>query len=123
MVQVQIVDNEFHHYSRQTTLPSSTNITEKIYACACELFDAAWDHTPIRLLGVYTSKATSENYEQYNLFDMERNEKLAKLNSAVDKIRTRYGEDSIKRACFVENDEENDIKHMTDGMNKAKREN
>lgn len=122
VVQVQIVNNEFHHYSRQTTLPSATNITEKIYTCACELFDEAWDHTPIRLLGVNTSKATSENYEQYNLFDMERNEKLMKLNSAVDKIRTRYGEDSIKRACFIENDEKSHIKHMTAGMNKAKRQ-
>lgn len=119
---MQIVDNEFRHYSRQTTLPSSTNITEKIYACACELFDAAWDHSPIRLLGVSTSKATAESYEQYNIFDMKRNEKLAKLNSAVDKIRTRYGEDSIKRACFVESEEMPDIKHMTSGMSKAKRE-
>lgn len=122
VIQVQITDNEFHNTCRQTTLPSSTNVTEKIYECACQLFDAAWDHTPIRLLGVYTSKATSENYEQYNLFDMERSDKLAKLNSAVDKIRERYGEDSIKRACFVEHDStDTDISHMTDGMNKAKR--
>lgn len=101
VVQVQIVDNEFRHTSRQVTLPSSTNVTERIYECACELFDALWDHSPIRLLGVSTSKATAESYEQYNLFDMERTEKLSRLNSAVDAIRTRYGEDSIKRACFV----------------------
>lgn len=122
VVQVQIVDNEFHHISRQMTLPSSTNVTEKIYECACKLFDTAWDHTPIRLLGVSTSKATTENYEQYSLFDMEHTEKLSKLNSAVDAIRTRYGEDSIKRACFVEHTSaEHDISHMTSGMNKAKR--
>ena len=102
VVQVQITNNEFHQICHQTTLPSSTNVTEKIYACACQLFDAAWDHSPIRLLGVSTSKATAESYEQYNLFDMDKYEKLSKLNSAVDKIRTRYGEDSIKRACFVE---------------------
>ena len=75
VIQVQITDNEFHNTCHQTTLDSSTNVTEKIYECACQLFDSAWDHTPIRLLGVYTSKATTENYEQYNLFDMERNEK------------------------------------------------
>lgn len=122
VVQVQIVDSEFHHTSHQTTLPSSTNVTEKIYECACQLFDAAWDHSPIRLLGVSTSKATTESYEQYNLFDMERNEKLSKLNSAVDQIRTRYGEDAIKRACFVEKETtETDISHMTGGMNKARR--
>lgn len=122
VVQVQIVDNEFHHTCHQTTLSSSTNVTEKIYECACALFDAAWDHTPIRLLGVNTGKATTESYEQYSLFDTERTEKLSKLNSAVDAIRTRYGEDSIKRACFIERTPtEHDISHMTSGMNKAKR--
>lgn len=122
VVQVQILDNEFHQTCHQTTLPSSTNITEKIYECACQLFDAAWDHTPIRLLGVYTSRATSESYEQYDLFNMARNEKLEKLNSAVDTIRSRYGEDSIKRACFIESEgAKNGFSHMTKGMNKAKR--
>lgn len=122
VVQVQITDNEFHNTCHQATLPSSTNVTEKIYECVCGLFDAAWNHAPIRLLGVSTSKATTESYEQYNLFDIERNEKLAKLNSAVDKIRNRYGEDSIKRACFVEHESSPaDISHMTSGMNRAKR--
>lgn len=122
VVQVQITDNEFHNTCHQATLPSSTNVTEKIYECVCGLFDAAWNHVPIRLLGVSTSKATTESYEQYNLFDIERNEKLAKLNSAVDKIRNRYGEDSIKRACFIEHaSSPADISHMTSGMNRAKR--
>ena len=102
VVSVQIVDCEFVHHSRQTTLPSTTNVTEKIYACAKQLFAEGWDHTPIRLLGVSTSKASNESYEQYNLFDQDKFEKLSKLNSAIDKIRSRYGDDSIKRACFVE---------------------
>ncbi len=102
VVQVQIVNCDFEHTSRQTTLPSSTNVTEKIYDCAEKLFDQAWDHTPIRLLGVSTSKATNESYEQYNLFDQDKYERLSKLNQAVDKIRARYGDDAITRACFVE---------------------
>ena len=105
VVQVQIVDCEFVHHSRQTTLPSTTNVTEKIYDCAKQLFQEGWDHTPIRLLGVSTSKASTESYEQYNLFDQDKFEKLSKLNSAIDKIRSRYGDDSIKRACFVEKEE------------------
>lgn len=104
VVQVQIVDCEFVHHSRQTTLPSTTNVTEKIYSCAKQLFSEGWNHTPIRLLGVSTSKASNESYEQYNLFDQDKYERLSKLNSAIDKIRSKYGDDSIKRACFVEND-------------------
>lgn len=122
VVQVQIVDNDFRHTSRQVTLASSTNVTEKLYTCACELFDELWDHRPIRLLGVSTGKATQEHYEQYDLFDMQKNEKLSRLNVAVDAIRSRYGEDSIKRACFIEADDAAPVlSHMTGGMQRAKR--
>lgn len=102
VIQVQIVDCEFVHYSKQITLPSTTNVTEKIYSCAKILFAECWNHTPIRLLGVSTSKASSESYEQYHLFDQNKYERLSKLNQAIDKIRDRYGDDSIKRACFIE---------------------
>ena len=105
------------------TFPSSTNVTEKIYSAALTLFGQAWDQSPIRLLGVSTGKATTESYEQQSLFDQEKFEKLSRLNSAIDKIRSRYGEDSIMRACFVDPaDSEKEIHHMTGGMNKAKRE-
>ena len=104
VIQVQIVDCEFVHHSKQMTLPSTTNVTEKIYACAKALFTECWNHTPIRLLGVSTSKASSENYEQYHLFDQDKYERLSKLNQAIDKIRDRYGDDSIKRACFIESE-------------------
>ena len=122
VVQVQIVDNDFRHTSRQVTLASSTNVTEKLYTCACELFDELGDNRPIRLLGVSTGKATQEHYEQYDLFDMQKNEKLSRLNVAVDAIRSRYGEDSIKRACFIEADDAAPaLSHMTGGMQRAKR--
>ena len=116
-VSVSLVDCEFHHSSRQMTLSSTTNVTETIYHCACILFDQLWDGTPIRQIGVHTSHATDTAYEQYDLFNLQRSAKLTKLNAAVDTIRTRYGEDSLKRACFVGSDEE----HMSPGLNKAKR--
>lgn len=100
-VSVSIVDYEFHHSSRQTTLSSTTNVTEIIYRSACILFDQLWDGTPIRQLGVHTSRATNTAYKQYDLFDLQRSEKLSRLNAAVDSIRTRYGEDALRRACFV----------------------
>ena len=102
VVQVQIVDNDFHHRCKQLSLPSATNVTEKIYEAACNAFDQGWDHAPIRLLGVSTSKATDESYEQYNLFDQDKFERLSKLNSAIDKIRDKYGDDAIVRACFAD---------------------
>lgn len=118
VVGVSIVDFEFNHSSHQMSLMSSTDVTEKLYECVCQLFDQIWNLSPIRQLGVFTSRATDNQYQQINMFDMGKYDKLSKLNTAIDSIRTRYGEDSIKRACFLDSD----TAHMTKGMNKAKRE-
>ncbi len=122
VVQVQIVDNEFRQRCRQLTLPSSTNVTERLYDAACRLFDCLWDHSPIRLLGVYASRASTDSYEQQSLFDSGRDERLSRLDLAVDSIRRRYGEDSVKRACFIERTPaKKDVSHMAGGLSKAKR--
>lgn len=99
---IKMIDSEFNHFTRQTTLASPTNITDKIYETACMLLDQHWDMRPLRLIGIQTAKATHEHYEQYDLFDTEKNEKLGKLNAALDQIRDRYGRDAVKRACFVD---------------------
>ena len=106
-VSVQITYNNFVNRSHQCTLSASTNVTTEIYDLALQLFDQLWDRrTPIRLLGVSTSRVSSESYRQYNLFDTEKYEKLEKLDTAVDKIRKKYGEDAIKRARFLEDKKE-----------------
>lgn len=105
VVSVYFVDNEFKHTSKQITLDSSTNVTNEIYYHVCKLFDQLWNGNPIRLLGVQTSKATNESNRQYSLFETQNVEKLSKLDAAIDKIRNKYGEDSVKRASFVRNEE------------------
>lgn len=101
VVSVYIVDSEFNSTSRQITLDSSTNVTNEIYQYVCRLFDELWKGAPIRLLGVSTSKATSEQVRQYSLFEKQNVEKLSKLDSCLDSIRMKYGENSIKRASFI----------------------
>lgn len=105
VISVTIVTNEFERSSHQQSLFSSTNITEEIYETACHLFDELWKHEPIRQLGIATSKATTDNSHQYSLFEQDKFERLSKLNSAIDDIRTRYGDESIKRACFLQGEE------------------
>lgn len=122
-VTVTIKDCDFRTISHQTGLEDATNVTEVIYHQACTLFDQLWDHTPIRLLGVSTGKITDGAYNQMELFSTPATgspdkEKLSKLNAAIDQIRDRYGEDSVKRARFLEAGSS----HMTKGLNKAKRE-
>ncbi len=117
VVSVTIVDNEFRHLSHQCTLSAPTDVTEVIYENACRLFDTTWNHTPIRLLGVSTAHATDASFHQMNLFEEDKNERFSQLNKAIDSIRSKYGEDSIQRARFLEND----YTHMSGGLNREKR--
>ncbi len=116
-VSVQITDCNFVKHSHQKALPVLTNVTGELYSAVSSLFDEMWDGTPIRLLGVQTSRTAEEAYRQYNLFDSGKFEKLEKLDNCVDEIRRRFGEDSIKRASFLDNK----TYHMIGGISKDKR--
>lgn len=102
-ISVSITDYNFITTSHQSTLFSSTNSTDEIFFVVSQLFSKLWDfHTPIRGLGVQTSKVTKNEYTQYNLFDADKFERLSKLDKAVDNIREKYGDNSIMRACFLD---------------------
>jgi DNA polymerase-4 len=118
VVSVSIVDFQFHHVSHQKTLFTATNITNEIHKAACQLFDALWDGTPIRSLGIHTGKVVkAETSRQINLFDRDRYESFSRLDAAVDAVRKRYGDDSFMRAVFLNNR----IYHMAGGIPPEKR--
>jgi DNA polymerase-4 len=118
VVAVSIVYSDFHHASHQLTLLSATNTTNEIHRAACQLFDELWEGSPIRNLGIHTSKVVSAtSIRQMNLFDMDRYERLSKLDAVVDTVRERYGDDLIMRAVFLNNP----IYHMAGGIPPEKR--
>lgn len=105
LVCTEIKYNTFQSVSHQMLLDTPTASTDVIYSVACKLFDELWDHTPIRLLGVRTSKLTEENAPiQLNLFDYTapKSEKQQKLDAALDNIRKRFGNDAIKRGSLLD---------------------
>lgn len=118
VVAVGIVNNEFHWESHQMTLFSPSNTTNEIHRAACRLFEELWDGSPIRKLGVHTSKVVhGATVRQLNLFDMNRFEKFSKMDVAVDKVRERFGDDAVKRAIFLNNP----VYHMAGGVTPEKR--
>ncbi len=120
VVAVSIRFYDLSYVSHQSVLESATNITKEIHEAACKLFDELWDkQTPIRHLGIYTSRVTKEgNNRQLQLFDHTDYEKLEKLDRAVDSIRTKFGADAIKRASFLKQDK---IDHISGGISREKR--
>jgi len=115
---VHITTYEFLSFSRQKQLMSSTNITEDLFKEACITFRNLWDNrTPLRQIGVHVSKVSADTGHQYNLFDMQKYDRLEKLNHTIDKIRGKYGEDSIMRASFLKSN----IPHMGGGLDKNRR--
>lgn len=119
VVAISIRFFDLSYISHQGALQSATNITKEIYDVACRLFDELWDGTPIRHLGIHTSKVSrNSNNRQFSLFDDTDYEKLEKLDRAVDSIRERFGMDAIQRASFLKQDK---VDHMNGGISREKR--
>ncbi len=113
---VEMKDTEFHRSTHQRKLITPTDITDEISKTARELYREAYQGIPVRLLGVRATDITSEEYVQIGLFEQEKREKLRKLDASIDKIRGKYGRDSIQRASFLKGD----IDHMTGGHRSKK---
>lgn len=118
VVSVHITTSEFVSENRQMQLLTATNVTEEIYRAACRILDRLWDQKmPIRQIGVHTSKVQTDAGRQYNLFDLQKFDRLEKLDRTVDSIREKYGEDAVFRASFLKSN----ISHMGGGLDKERR--
>lgn len=118
VVSVHLTTCEFEHMGKQMQLGSPTNLTTDIYDAACRIFGKLWDKkTPIRQIGVHTAKVQSDVGRQYSIFDLEKSNKLEKLDQTIDRIRGKYGEDAIFRASFLKSN----VSHMSGGLDKQRR--
>lgn len=118
VIAVGIKNFELSYASHQMTLANATNITIEIHRCACQLFDQLRDGTPIRHLGIHTSRMKDKlDMRQLDMFDSTDYEKLERADAAVDQIRRRYGNDSLMRAAFLGSK----IDHMSGGISREKR--
>lgn len=124
MVSVEIKYSSFRSVSHQTSLFSHTDSTQLIYEISCRLFDELWDGSPIRLLGIRTSRlAGADEPSQLSLFDLEirqpqkppgcpessgpgmsapsSRQKLEALDKTLDQIRQKYGKDAVVRGSLL----------------------
>ena len=116
LVSIELVDMNFNRKSSQKKLVYKTDCVSKIYECACQIFLDIWDNVPIRHIGVSLAKVSKDDHMQLSLFEENKSKEIL-LYSAIDDIRDKYGEDSIKRAGFLCGN----ISHMEGGTSKNKK--
>jgi DNA polymerase-4 len=87
---------DFTTLTRQVTLPSPTDLEDEIAATALRLMrQVRKPHQPVRLIGVGVS-GLGPPVRQLGLWERD-NEKLRRLQAAVDALQEKYGSDVIHR--------------------------
>lgn len=105
-VGVVIKDENLKSITRQMTISEATNHAPDLTGYAMTLLKKAWNMSrPIRMLGISAMSLIKEGEEQMSLFEISDNRK-AKLDEAVDSIRDKFGNNSIKFASSYSFDTE-----------------
>jgi DNA polymerase-4 len=96
--------SDFKTFTKQSTLPVSTNDTGEIYRSIISILDKIHLKRPIRLLGVSLSDLAKEEGQLF-LFDQAAREKKSALAKAVDSVNEKFGEHTIIPASTIQQDD------------------
>jgi len=97
---------DFRTYTHSKTLAEPTNLDAVILATLRDLFESRWKRPrKVRLLGAALT-SFSHGARQLDLLEGERLEKLARLASATDKLRDRFGFSKIQYGGSLERKDE-----------------
>jgi len=97
-IQIKLRYKDFSTFTRARTLDHATHIDTEISRAARELFHFHWKGGAIRLLGVYAQSLEAAE-GQTNLIDDRETEKWRKTLAAVDKVREKFGDDTVALAA------------------------
>lgn len=109
-VGVQIKTKDFKTYSHQKSLTTDTDSTKIIYETAKQILNEMYKGESVRLVGIKLDKLATQEKQQLSLFDTPKNEKQQKLDKTLDKLKEKYGYDSITRAGKMGIDDMMDFK-------------
>jgi len=100
-ISVSIRSTEFKGGGHQRKIHVATDSTTYIHKIALELFDELWDGKPIRKLGLRVDDLYTNDYVQLSFLEQFDFERQKDIDRTVDKIRGKYGSESIHRASFL----------------------
>jgi len=116
-VAVKYRTSDFKNHSHQKKLNEFTDITSLVYTAACSLMRECWKGEPVRLIGLALTNIDREDYEQISLIVDEQKEKMKKLDTALDSIRVKFGDSSVKRASTIDLDGRINRRHKAENRN------
>ena len=97
-VQLSVRKYNLETYQRQKMLDVAVADSESIFRAAYGLFRAHHTGESIRSIGVRVSSLVPLGMTQCSLFgDAARGQRMQKLETAVDFLRCKYGEDVVER--------------------------
>ena len=103
-VKISVRDNELLSFERQMSLKRPTNLTAELVPAAMELFRKHYRwQKPIRSLGIRgTDLIPESSVYQVSLYDNEeQRDKTIRLERCIDRIRGRYGHNSLQRVVLM----------------------
>ena len=93
----------FLSYSKQVSLINPINSNDEIYDEVIKLLYHSWNFEKIRNIGIRLSNFCDVKVSQNDLFDEKKNDNTnEKIQTAVDKIKDKYGSDIINPASLLE---------------------
>lgn len=105
-VHLDLRSSSLSHVSKQTLLKSAVCSGRDIERVASSLMRQIWhEEYPLRTISVSVFDLVDEQKgTQISLFDDDKRRKNESLERAIDKIRGKYGADTIMRAGLIAND-------------------
>jgi len=99
--------HDFTTLTRNASLPEPTNLDQVIYQTGKELLLRTYNGQPVRLIGISLQNLTSTAMQQLSFLEGQaEKERKARLAQTMDKIKNRFGENSITYAKVKEGEPE-----------------
>ena len=105
-VHITLKYSNFNVVTRQTTIPATCS-TKEIYQAGCSLLEQNWNRFhSVRLIGISLSGFHEDcSSGQLSLFDQikdnVKNDKIKRIDKAMDKMRNKHGSEIITFASLV----------------------
>ena len=101
-VQICVRGNDLSWYQRQAPLPYACQDSNELFKAAWSLYKTNRSRTPVRTLGVRASNLTEDRVTQMSLLpDVATIQRHEQAERAIDGLRKRYGNFTVRRAVML----------------------